>query len=83
MYVNQTTFIGTVFKCFDVTDFSGIPAEVPADRGPIKGVKTVVDNNLHCCVVGGLMWLARATRPDTANAAQGLARQAHDSCERR
>ncbi|CAM9867548.1 unnamed protein product [Sphacelaria rigidula] len=82
-YVNQMTFIDIMLKRFELTDLFDIPASVSADLGPVKQGDKVVDRPYRTAVaVGGLMWLAGVIRPDIANAAQDLARQSHDSCER-
>ncbi|CAM9293871.1 unnamed protein product [Sphacelaria rigidula] len=79
MYVNQTTFIDTMLKRFEVTDFSNIPPSVSRDLGLVKQGDKVVDRSYRSAA-GGLMWLAGVTRRDIANAARDLARQSHDSC---
>ncbi|CAM9467865.1 unnamed protein product [Sphacelaria rigidula] len=81
MYVNQTTFVDTMLKRFEGTEFSDIPASVSADSGPVKRGDKILDRSYRSAV-GRLMWLAGVTRPDIANAARNLARQSHDSCER-
>ncbi|CAM9241671.1 unnamed protein product, partial [Sphacelaria rigidula] len=81
IYVNQTTFVDTMLKRFEVTEFSDIPASVFADLGPVKQGDKVLDRPYRSAV-RGLIWLAGVTRPDIANAARDLARQSHDSCER-
>ncbi|CAM9967105.1 unnamed protein product, partial [Sphacelaria rigidula] len=81
MYVNQTTFVDTMLKRFEVTEFSDIPASVSADFGQVKQGEKVLDRPYRSDV-GVLMWLARVTRPDKENAARNPARQSHDSCER-
>ncbi|CAN0008532.1 unnamed protein product [Sphacelaria rigidula] len=81
IYVNQTTFVDTMLKGFEVTEFPDIPASVFADVGPVTQGDKVLDRPYRSAV-GGLMWWAMLTRPDIANAARDLARRSHDSCER-
>ncbi|CAM9769820.1 unnamed protein product [Sphacelaria rigidula] len=81
MYVNQTTFVDTILKHFEVTEFSDNSASVSVDLGQVKQGDKVLDRPYRSAV-GGLMWLAGVTRPDIANAARDLARQSHDSCEK-
>ncbi|CAM9459048.1 unnamed protein product [Sphacelaria rigidula] len=64
MLVNQTTFVDTMLKRFEVTEFSDIPASVSADSGPVKQGDKVLDRPYRSAV-GGLMWLAGVTRPDS------------------
>ena len=66
MRVNQTTFIDTLLKRFDITNFSDIPAAVSVALGPVKEGE-VIAARPYRNAVGGLMWLAQVTRPDIAN----------------
>lgn len=69
MYVNQTT-IDTLLKRFDVTDFSDIPAAVSAGQGPVKEEDKVMERPYRHAV-GGLMWVAGATRPGIKTCGHG------------
>ena len=81
MRVDQTTFIDTLLKRFDITNFSDLPAAVSVSLGPVKKGEVSVARPYRNAV-GGLMWLAQVTRPDIANVTRELARQSHHHCER-
>ncbi|CAM9503314.1 unnamed protein product, partial [Sphacelaria rigidula] len=79
--MNRATFIDTLLKRFEVTDFSDIPASGSADLRPVTQEHSVV-NRPYRSAVEGLMWLAGVARSDIANAARAPARQSHDPYER-
>lgn len=81
MFINQTTFVDTLLKRYDATDFSRTSALVSADLNAVRAGDAVQKRPCRSAV-GGLMWSANATRLDTVNAARNLVHQSHDSCER-
>ena len=79
--INQTAFIETLTRRFDVTTTSLYPASPGADlearmEGESGGTWA------YRKAVGGLMWLVVMSRPDIANAVRAVARHSHDPTAR-
>ena len=75
--ITQTACIDRLVNKFDVKKTSPTPASSSVELRPRKG------NEPKCTqafreAVGGLMWIANATRPDISNAVREVARHSHD-----
>lgn len=79
--INQTTFIETLAKRFDVTTTARYPANSGADLGPRREGESS-GTWPYREAVGALMWVVTWTRLGIANATRVVARHANDPTER-
>ena len=79
--MSQRAFIESVASRYGVNTVSGLPASQSADLGPRREGEPVCDKPVRAAV-GSLIWVGGMTRPDIANAARAVARQAHNPAER-
>ena len=79
--INQTAFIETLARRFDVATTSLYPAS-PAANLEAKMEGESGGTWAYREAVGGLMWLVVMSRPDIANAVRAVARHSHDPIAR-
>lgn len=75
--VSQTACIDRLARRFDITTISHIPPVSAVALSPGEGEEEKYAQPYRE-LVGGIMWIANATRTDISNAIRGVARHAHD-----
>ena len=78
--ISKTQCIQNVVQRFGITKASPIPASPSLDLKHVSDEDPVVDVSYRE-MVGSLMWTAKKTRPDIANAVRAVARFLHDPKE--
>ena len=75
--ISRTQFIRSVLNRFIISTSSPIPATPSLEIRHVSDEETVVDVPFRA-IVGSTMWIAKQTRPDTANEVRVIACYAHD-----
>ena len=73
--------VDTLLVRFDVKHSFYIPASTGDELESTTDDDVVTDRPFRQ-PVGGMMWLARKTRPNIADASRAVARYSHNPCER-
>ena len=82
--MNQTAFAKNMVEQYNIFATSNIPGSPGVDLGPRKDGEPGSNEEFpkHRTLVGSLMWLSVATRPDIANALHACARHSHNPSPR-